>query len=769
MKEDIILQHFVANCQKLEIETIIWQNAIKTFHKLNSDGYLTSEAKDWLCCAIYCELQQAKIKNTRQEAEAGDDPASKKVNGNSWNISLTKLLRRMGINIMRFLKRMEHWIYLAQSSAISQKEIVDIKRHLGINRLLLQHYKHLFRKLYVLPPATETESRSHYQMVYEFGWLLFLAARNDLPVVVSSCLVTGCQVLVCALELVYVNALEVPSSDIINAEFKGLPTNWSCGDFDIDLLRNYSALEAICELIPELSSKSVSMMRKIFHKAVMSMFMDQRLLGNDRSLRHLIKDGILEVNLASLNSSYAQHVSDITEIDERILLTHFIAETPSKAQLTGKQLPRNGADLYPYAQLSLSSSQRDNLLKLLTGELLPSMPVHISNELDQHESNVLETILLDMCNKFESAVHFKGEAMECCLHLGKGLYYTLLGKILAAELQRRPTLKVGQFLMQKNRFNATLIACCLQLMLHILGSTLQLQWLLQLFAINAYEFHKIIELVVTHGRHLLTRNLAKHLGDLEVRCLDSLIWQRNSPLWLIYGNLPRYQHVQLSVSSASICLRKFYYLANQRLVQLCKGLCMLEEYPQIWHIVEHSISVHGAELLLERHLDQLLLCAVHLCMRKLCLRSSFSDIIFQYRYQPHAQSAVYREVYMSPGQPTTDIISFYNRCYVPRMLDYAQSLHCKQFAKDAPKRPLLEQLSNNGHGEHIMSNGLNMNVFLTPEPMPTICKAADCQFMSKAETPLYLKRARSSDELIKSLSLGSGKRPNIHKQRTSCQ
>ncbi|KAH8417212.1 hypothetical protein KR222_006414, partial [Zaprionus bogoriensis] len=766
----LILQRYVANCRKLQIEEEIVQNAIKTFHKVNADGVLSNEADDWLCCSVYSELQKTKMKDMREESShpKTDELGSweRKSRCNSWNISLTKLLRIFGINIKRFLKRMEHWNWMAQNSKVFQQEIGDLDRRLGITLLALQHYRRIFKQLYVMPQSEK--SRTHYHMLYEFGWLLFLVLRNELPSFATTNLINGCQLLLCVIELVYVNALEVSNSDVINAEFAGVPAKWSSDDFDPNWLNKYSALEAICQLLPELPEKGVGIMKKVFfYKAVMALFMDQRLLGNDRFMRTLVKDGILEVNLSSLNRSYATHVADISEIDERVLLNHNTEQ--SSAPMEAERVVEC-KEMSP----SMSATQRDNLEKLLGQHLPRSLPTYIGKVLGKADANSLQSSLRDMCSKIEDAASLSQETSEARFTLVRGLYYQLLDNIMSAELRRRPTMRVAQMLIQLQRtFNATLIACCLELVLHVYAegqAAVAFPWLLECFSIDSYNFQKILELVVRHENGILTRDLIRHLQEIEAQCLSSLIWQKNSQLFKS-GSLPSCQEVQensrLPAGSSMICLRKFYHLANQRLAKLCKGLSLLTNYTQIWHIMEHSIVVHGTELLQQRHLDQLLMCAIYLYVRSSRLRITFSDIIQQYRRLAHARSAIYRSVLLADGKSQADIITFYNRVYVRRMANYARELHCEQSSeKSLVSRPLQDLSNRNTTMTRSKSYGNNTNVFVSPEAPPYICTADVCKakIITKLATPQNLKRALSNNELGK---FTPSKRPNILRRRTT--
>ncbi|KAH8310335.1 hypothetical protein KR044_000809, partial [Drosophila immigrans] len=756
----VILQRFAANCRKLQIESEIWENATAKFHKLNVDGALSNEADDWLCCAVYSELQKSKMRDMRQhDGNKTLNELEKPPRCNSWNMSLTKVMRCFGMNIRKFLKRMEHWNWMAQNSAVFQLEISELHRRLGITLHLLNHYKRIFKQLYVMPEAPE--SRAHYQMVYEFGWLLFLVVRNELPSFATSNLINGCQVLLCALELIYVNALEVRHSDIINSEFAGVPAKWHSDDFDSDMLNKFSAMDAVCQLLPELPQKGACIMKNaFFHKAVMSLFMDQRLLGNDRCLRELIKDGLLEINLCSLNRSYAQHVSDISEIDERVLLKH--KETA--------KLP-NGHN-------GTASVENTNLSQLLSLELPQSLPVYIRKLLGQDEIKLLLDVLRDMCLKFERAAQLSDQTSECRSQLASGLYYMLLEQIVASELRRKPSFQIGSML--ESNFNATLIACCLQLVLHQFAEgSLQFPWLLDCFAIDAFDFQKIIELVVRHASSLLPRDLIQHLREVEAECLSSLIWRKQSPLWRhqTKHSLPSYKTVQLSAggqengatsSPLIICLRKFYQLAQQRLTYLCMSLSLVGSYSSIWHLVEHSIVAHGEALLKQRHLDQLLMCAVYLCVRRSQLRINFNDILQQYRRQPHARSAVYRAVHLVDGADAIDIIGFYNRVYVGLMAEFARQLHCE----GTSEQRALQSLNNN-NVVRLKRNGHNTNIYVLPVSLPRICLSEDCgsnndESLASSPTNLslsaHLKRAHSNHELSKPAA--PSKRPNILRRHT---
>ncbi|KAG8446282.1 hypothetical protein GDO86_013930 [Hymenochirus boettgeri] len=161
--------------------------------------------------------------------------------------------------------------------------------------------------------------------------------------------------------------------------------------------------------------------------------------------------------------------------------------------------------------------------------------------------------------------------------------------------------------------------------------------------------------------------------------------------------------------SLALFFRKVYHLASVRLRDLCLKLDVSNELRRkIWTLFEFTL-VHCTDLMKDRHLDQLLLCAVYI-MAKICKEERlFHDIMKCYRNQPQANSHVYRNVLLkrlpqtrqdelnvnqdvemidcdsNDSHPTPnglsvgicgqaergDLIAFYNNVYVERVKSFA--------------------------------------------------------------------------------------------------
>uniref|UniRef100_A0A8C9TWL1 Retinoblastoma-like 1 (p107) n=1 Tax=Scleropages formosus TaxID=113540 RepID=A0A8C9TWL1_SCLFO len=127
--------------------------------------------------------------------------------------------------------------------------------------------------------------------------------------------------------------------------------------------------------------------------------------------------------------------------------------------------------------------------------------------------------------------------------------------------------------------------------------------------------------------------------------------------------------------SLALFFRKVYHLASVRLRDLCLKLDISpEQRAKIWTCFEHSI-VHCTDLMKDRHLDQLLLCAVYVVSKITKEERTFQDIMKCYRSQPQANSHVIAEKEAQDNaelvEDRSDLIQFYNSIYVLKMKSFA--------------------------------------------------------------------------------------------------
>jgi hypothetical protein len=83
-------------------------------------------------------------------------------------------------------------------------------------------------------------------------------------------------------------------------------------------------------------------------------------------------------------------------------------------------------------------------------------------------------------------------------------------------------------------------------------------------------------------------------------------------------------------------------LAGVRLRELCDQLNVAENddlRSKMWTCFEHVLT-QATDLMVDRHLDQLLMCSVYIMAKVTERPLNFQDIMKCYRFQPQAQSHV---------------------------------------------------------------------------------------------------------------------------------
>ncbi|XP_061384058.1 retinoblastoma-like protein 2 [Danaus plexippus] len=135
-------------------------------------------------------------------------------------------------------------------------------------------------------------------------------------------------------------------------------------------------------------------------------------------------------------------------------------------------------------------------------------------------------------------------------------------------------------------------------------------------------------------------------------------------------------------NSLILFFRKFYSLAVIRMNDLCTRLKLTDDElkRKIWTCVEHSV-MNQTQLMRDRHLDQILMCAVYVICKVSNAPSNqvertFADIMRCYRQRPLADNHVYRSVLINKGNDEEspergDLINFYNKVYVKCMQNFA--------------------------------------------------------------------------------------------------
>ncbi|KAF1393126.1 hypothetical protein PFLUV_G00035230 [Perca fluviatilis] len=293
-------------------------------------------------------------------------------------------------------------------------------------------------------------------------------------------------------------------------------------------------------------------------------------------------------------------------------------------------------------------------------------------------------------------------AAKCCCE-ARIWYYRIL-ECLASQERKRLGISDISVILENDLFQCCLVACCLEITISSNHLPYDFPLLLQILKLAPYHFLKVIELVL-RAEVGLPRAVVRHLAQVQEKVLESLAWTSDSPLWedirANEGHLPTCKQVMLptqledsertdfqpdrnrpgvdlnlgAVLSDStdqqrspsagnrpqrsnplhLFARKVYSLMGKRLRELCSTLNISDELRlKIWTGFEYSL-VHSTDLMVDRHLDQLLLCAIYIIPKITKLEIPFKRIMKCYKSQPLASKSVCKNVLMSRRETENDL------------------------------------------------------------------------------------------------------------------
>ncbi|XP_040891774.1 retinoblastoma-like protein 2 isoform X2 [Toxotes jaculatrix] len=422
-------------------------------------------------------------------------------------------------------------------------------------------------------------------------------------------------------------------------------------------------------------------------------------------------------------------------------------------------------------------------------------------------------------------------AAKCCCE-ARFWYYRILEHLVSQERKRLGVSDISGIL-ENDLIQCCLVACCLEISIYSNCLSCDFPLLLQILKMAPYHFWRVIELVL-RAEVGLPYAVVKHLARVEEEVLESLAWTRDSPLWeeikANEGHLPTCQQVmppaqleepkktdlqpdpnlpgvdvglgadlsastdqQRSPSAANkpqrsnplhLFARKVYSLMGKRLREMCSTLGISDELRlKIWTCFEYSL-VHCTLLMLDRHLDQLLMCAIYIIAKITKVEIPFKHIMKCYKSQPNARKSVCKNVLISgenmensptetnnngdhgnsiltPNTPSAhypgpceekrgNLIYFYNQVYSTQMQHFAKQFAVTPGGDTPPLSPYPQQWKASPR-RHKLSSSPSIYVSLHSSETPSPCTTG-LSYYFNSSPPEHL---RAINNMIK-----TGRTPN---------
>nr|XP_009296483.1 retinoblastoma-like protein 2 isoform X2 [Danio rerio] len=547
-------------CRDLNMDEESSNRAWRSYENISKNYTLEGSELHWLACSLYVACRSSVPTMSKGTAE-----------GNY--VSLTRILRSSQQSLIEFFSKMKKWQDMANLPRDFQQSTEKLERNFTVTSVIFKKYLPLFRDIFKTPtdelPRTHRgrKQRRHpctVTEVFNFCWILFIHAKGNFPMI-SDDLVNSYHLLLCALDLVYCNALLCSSrKDLLNPAFKGLPEDFNSKDYKPGP-GSLCFIEQLCELHDGLVLEAKGAKEHFWKPFIKKLFERKILKGKEDTLTGFLEPVNFGDSLASLNRVYEEHVLSSGSLDERIFLgdgaredigtpgpyegieNQDRANNPLQNSMTASALrvstPLTGRRYVPESIVGtpVSSAMQSvgRLHTLLTGfKYRPSVKLRdIFRSCVRDPTESVAARLKEMSEIFLQNYEGTGDDNKSLARdiavkyfcLAEALYYKSLEVIINQEKKRLGDVDLSGVLEQ-DVFHRSLIACCLEIVIFSYRPPGEFPRVLQIFDLPAYHFYKVIEVLV-RAEEGLFREVVKHLNHVEEQVLESLAWKGNSPLW----------------------------------------------------------------------------------------------------------------------------------------------------------------------------------------------------------------------------------------------
>ncbi|XP_037307928.1 retinoblastoma-like protein 2 [Pungitius pungitius] len=548
-------------CRALNMDEEARDDAWKSYETTSRNFTLEGSDLHWLACSLYVACRSSVPTVGKGTAE-----------GNY--VSLTRILHCSEMSLMVFFNKMKKWQDMADLPQDFRQSTDKLERNFTVSAVIFKKYVPIFKTIFRAPsedPPRVHRSRKQRRHpcsvteVFNFCWVLFVHAKGNFPMI-SDDLVNSYHLLLCALDLVFTNALLCNArKDLLNPDFRGLPEDFSTKDFKPSS-GPYCFIEQLCELHDGLVLEAKGVKEHFWKPFIKKLFHKRIVRGKEDALTGFLDPMNFGDSFLSLTRVYEEHVLATGGLDERIFTGEGASEdigTPGPSLCGGLEnhdqaayslhtasalkvsTPLTGRGFVPEntRPSPVSSAMRSvgRLHTLLSGARRgPSAKLATTlRSCARDPSDVISKRLKDMfellCRHYEAGGaegHSMGrDTAVKYFHLAHALYYRMLESIIEREKTILGDADLS-CILEQDVFHRSLLVCCLEIVFFSNRPPGDFTKLISIFQLPAYHFYKVIEVLVRSEQGLY-REVVKHLNQVEEQVLESLAWAGDSPLWEI--------------------------------------------------------------------------------------------------------------------------------------------------------------------------------------------------------------------------------------------
>ncbi|XP_030907691.2 retinoblastoma-like protein 2 isoform X3 [Melopsittacus undulatus] len=560
-------QRYEELCSSLNMDERARSEAWLSYQSMKRNYTLEGNDLHWLACALYVACRKAVPTVSKGTAE-----------GNY--VSLTRILRCSEQSLIEFFNKMKKWEDMANLPAQFRERTDKLERNFTVSAVIFKKYEPIFQDIFRYPQEDQPrQQRGRKQRrqpctvteVFQFCWLLFVHAKGNFPMI-SDDLVNSYHLLLCALDLVYGNALQCPNrKELLNPNFNGLPEDFHSKDYKVSS-DPPCIIEKLCSLHYGLVLEAKGIKEHFWKPYIRKLFDKKLLKGKDENLTGFLDPGNFGDSFKAINKAYEEYVLSVGNLDERIFLgedadeeigtltrclnTASGMETAERVQvkhnlqqhfdrskslrittpLTGrKYIKESNPYVTPVSMATYSLSRLHTMLaglKNAPSENLEQILRSCSRDPSQSIANRVKEMHEVYCQSMQAEGEFSNFSKDVAsqhFRRAEVLYYKVLESIIEQERKRLGDTDLSAILEQ-DVFHRSLLACCLEIITFTYKPPGNFPFIPEIFDIPVYHFYKVIEVFI-RAEDGLCREVVKHLNHIEEQILESMAWKQESIVW----------------------------------------------------------------------------------------------------------------------------------------------------------------------------------------------------------------------------------------------
>ncbi|XP_042545829.1 retinoblastoma-like protein 2 isoform X1 [Dipodomys spectabilis] len=562
-----VQQRFDELCCSLNMDEAARAEAWDSYRSMSESYTLEGNDLHWLACALYVACRKSVPTVSKGTVE-----------GNY--VSLTRILRCSEQSLIEFFNKMKKWEDMANLPPHFRERTERLERNFTVSAVIFKKYEPIFQDIFKYPqeeqPRHQRGRKQRRQPctvseIFHFCWVLFIYAKGNFPMI-SDDLVNSYHLLLCALDLVYGNAIQCSNrKELVNPNFKGL-----CEDFHAKDSKPSSdppcVIEKLCSLHDGLVLEAKGIKEHFWKPYIRKLYEKKLLKGKEENLTGFLEPGNFGESFKAISKAYEEYVLSAGNLDERIFLGEDAeeeigtlsrclnmgsgAESAERAQvknilqqhfdkskalkistpLSGmKYNKENSPCMTPITTAAHSLSRLHTMLTGLRNapsEKLEQILRTCSRDPTQAIANRLKEMYEIYSQHYQLDEDFSNCAKEIAskhFRFAEMLYYKVLESVIEQEQKRLGDMDLSGILEQ-DAFHRSLLACCLEVITFSYKPPGNFPLIAEIFDVPLYHFYKVIEVFI-RAEDGLCREVVKHLNQIEEQILDHLAWKPESPLW----------------------------------------------------------------------------------------------------------------------------------------------------------------------------------------------------------------------------------------------